>query len=275
MASALAVLLLSCGASRAAPLTWGAPAVVDHEPEFAMPYGLSSVSCPSATFCAASGSTGTPSAAQGEVFVSTDPGGGWSSWQSIPVATSHRPRADLMCLLEPSASATSEVRQCGRVDRSSRRVPGAWTVAHIDSVMRSTKLPAQLVEISCPSTSLCVAVDDAGDAVVLDPTRRGRRRMAGHARSDTYQLHGPVVSVDLVLRRDSTRAGNVWATSDPSRRAVGLVALRLSRPGRLHRDLLRVSLPVCRASIAAATCSLRPILATQPDAWIMTPVDTT
>jgi hypothetical protein len=115
----------------------------------------SDVSCPSTTLCVAS-------ASGGKLLVSTDPTGGPSAWSVDAVDGTNN-------LSAVSCASTSEclaVDGAGDVLSSSNPTAGAgaWTVRHLG-------LPA-LQQISCPSSSLCVAVPSGlpnGMLVSTDP----------------------------------------------------------------------------------------------------------
>jgi len=116
------------------------------------------VSCPSTTLCVAT-------ASGGNLLVSTDPTGGPSAWSVDAVAGSH----NLLAVSCPTASDCFATDDVGDVISSSNPTAGAsaWTVHRLS--LGALGLP----QISCPSSSLCLAVANGpplGLLVSTDPT---------------------------------------------------------------------------------------------------------
>jgi hypothetical protein len=118
--------------------------------------GLSGVSCPSTDFCAAVGFAG-------EVVVSTRPAGGATAWtvaflnenalESVSCPTS------IYCVAVDDGYADSTG---GNVITSSNPTGGeaAWNLLDVHGSGQS------LVTVYCPSTSLCIVVDDSGYMII-------------------------------------------------------------------------------------------------------------
>jgi hypothetical protein len=102
---------------------------------------ISDVSCPSTTLCVAS-------ASGGNLLVSTDPTGGPSAW-SVDAVDGTNNLSAVSC---PTTSECFVVAGYGDVISSSNPTggAGAWTVRHLGL--------GALQQISCPSSSLCLAV---------------------------------------------------------------------------------------------------------------------
>lgn len=151
------------GSARAAgPLAWSAPVQVDHEaPGF--DGLLVSISCPSASFCVASDSLG-------DVLTSTDPTGGYFAWHSAHVDSS---ALSMSC---PSVSLCVAGDDAGNLLTSTNPGggAGAWNSTHV----ASTAIGGGICQnedacqgVSCPTVSLCIAVDGSGDVLSsTDPT---------------------------------------------------------------------------------------------------------
>ena len=123
--------------------------------------GPGAVSCPSTGFCAAVDG-------DGKVLTSTDPLGG-HTW----TATTVDPGESLVSVSCPSASLCVAVDDAGNAVTSTDPAagPSAWTTSRIDNDVTTTGAHATLDDVSCPSVSLCVAVDNAGNVVsTANPT---------------------------------------------------------------------------------------------------------
>jgi hypothetical protein len=135
------------------PLTWSMPELIDADA------GLSAVSCPAASLCAAVDSAGN-------VLTSTDPAGGPSAWHPADIDGTERLKA-ISC---PSSHLCVAIDGHGRVFSSTDPTRGAaaWHVTKIDH--------GRLLDaISCSSTRLCVAGDDEANFVTSrDPTGAAR-----------------------------------------------------------------------------------------------------
>jgi hypothetical protein len=136
---------------------WSAPVTID--PKI---LGMS-VSCPSTSLCVAVDS-------QGDVVTSTNPTGGASAWSAPVNVDTNGYLADISC---PSASLCVAVDDSGDVVTSTNPTGGAsaWSApANIDPVNPLTGT-LFFYSVSCPSSSLCVAVDSQGDVVTsTNPT---------------------------------------------------------------------------------------------------------
>jgi hypothetical protein len=119
---------------------------------------VAGVSCPSVSFCIALASTDSGA---GRAFVSSSPARGPGAWRIVPVRVADDPTA-IAC---PSSGLCVGVEGRGNVVSSSAPEggPDAWHVARVDSRRSLDGDAADLVGVSCPSVSLCLAVDDAGN----------------------------------------------------------------------------------------------------------------
>jgi hypothetical protein len=133
---------------------------------------LFGISCPSASLCVAVDGSG-------DVVTSTNPAGGADAWTVARVDGTNR-MSSVSC---PSSRLCVVVDDAGNVVVSIDPAggPAAWTVSHIDnqayyecSKYQTFPCQPQLVGVSCPSVSLCVATDDAGFAIgSTEPTTDG------------------------------------------------------------------------------------------------------
>jgi len=133
---------------------------------------ISGVSCPSRSLCVA---TAGPS-----VAVSRDPTGGPGSWRTLEPA---RPAGE-PALGQIGPVYCASVKLCVvlagsdvLVSTSPTGGQRAWHAARIDEAsvqcgeFPEQTCPANLAAVACPTTSLCVAVDDQGNVVTsTDPT---------------------------------------------------------------------------------------------------------
>jgi hypothetical protein len=131
---------------------------------------LTGLSCPTSRECVAVDSAG-------HVIVSADPAGGASAWQTVAV-DGDNPITAIDC---PSRRLCVAVDDAGNAITSTApsATASAWTVVHIDMGLNyacqldgltGTQCQPQLLALSCPSASLCVATDDSGYVLVThDP----------------------------------------------------------------------------------------------------------
>ncbi len=166
--------------------------------------GLTSVSCVSASFCAAGDFTGdvltstNPSGdtwqttkvdssgsqilsiscplvtlcvatdGNGTVFVSTNPTGGPSAWVPTQVTTPDyiQGTGDMTSVSCAASTLCVAVDGQGNAYSTTNPVGGVWTVQRIDTAAPVTPQPVNNLSVSCPSIRLCVAVDQSGNAIV-------------------------------------------------------------------------------------------------------------
>ena len=151
-------LTVAAGASPAvsrAQLTWSAPALVDPQPTPPSDEILHRVSCASPSLCVAVDYAGN-------VITSSDPAGGAAAWSVRP-----RRRGRTRVRVVRGAVAVRR-RRHGR-QRAHWTDPtagaSAWTLASVNPKGRG------IHGLSCPTASLCVAVDYAGNVLTsTDPT---------------------------------------------------------------------------------------------------------
>jgi hypothetical protein len=164
---------------------------------------LTGISCPSTTLCVAVD-------AIGDVVSSTDPTGGAGEWSVASVdknatalntdtATPTLTRA-ISC---PSTSLCVTVDAVGDafVSTDPTGGTGAWTSTYIDPgrtrgcATAGLACQAPLVGVSCPSTTLCAAVDFSGDILTTST---------------------PTATTAWTLTTTSTPVGSLWALSCPT-----------------------------------------------------------
>ncbi len=196
-------------------------AYVDHNVESGLTgldpqASIGEVSCPSVSFCVASDPTG-------EVLTSQDPTGGASAWRlrrATPRLLGAPEPASLHSLVCPSMSFCAGLRSAlsTNSELSSSEVAltydplnGAeWARVVIDRV-------GSLNAISCPTYSLCVAVDGAGNVVVgrvqPPPTR---------------------AQIQALLRTEITPRGNASPIGDLLRHRGFSFAFDPPAPGRVR-----------------------------------------
>ncbi len=141
-------------------------------------YDLTAVSCPSASLCVAVDN-------EGNVITSTSPTSGASAWHTEKIDEGPCPTVycknikaqlppvrTLDTISCPSASLCVAGDWDGDVVTSSNPTGGtdAWSVAHVDSNLISGAVvgkaaQAEIVSVSCPSVSLCVASDGVGEVL--------------------------------------------------------------------------------------------------------------
>ncbi len=221
----MALLTASVGAARAGtpavgssagPLLWTAPGGADARP-------IDSISCPSTSLCVAVDRGGY-------VVWSTDPAGGPLAWNAADIDGS----SEITSISCPSTALCVAVDAAGNVIASQDPSGGvsSWAVARVDTSKTQNNTDnagSVLVRgISCPSTTLCVAVDAAGNSLVsTDPTGGASEWTATHV--DTNLSYGctgtgltcqpPLVGIScptVALCAAVDFSGNLLTTTDPT-----------------------------------------------------------
>jgi hypothetical protein len=116
---------------------------------------LDGISCPSEGLCVAVD-------ASGDIVSSTNPAGGSAAWTVSSVDSAHRLTA-VSCATGLSLCVAVDDEGDVLVSTDPTGGSGAWSVHDVDS---SPSVSRALTAVSCPSQELCVAVDDAGYAVI-------------------------------------------------------------------------------------------------------------
>jgi hypothetical protein len=207
------------------------PANVDTAP-------IDSVSCPSLGLCVAVDRAG-------DVLWSTNPTGGARAWFAAPVDGGN----ELTSVSCPATTLCVAVDGAGDVVTSQDPTGGggAWAVSKIDSSATANNTDnagsVLLRGVSCPSTSLCVAVDAAGNVLAsTNPAGGSTAWTITHA--DTNRSYGcggggltcqpPLVGVSCpstALCAAVDFSGNVLTTNTPT--APGAWASVSTHPGGL------------------------------------------
>ncbi len=163
-----------CAAAIALPLVWSTPAFVDHQPPYggsaagADPTQLSAVSCPTASDCVAAD-------VRGDILTSSNVRAGASGWHISRVdnSVSLNLTAGIVALSCPTTTLCAAFDNHGDVLTSHDPGAGAsgWHAAALEPTSPSFFLSAPISALSCPTSSLCVAGDAAGNIVTsTDPT---------------------------------------------------------------------------------------------------------
>ncbi len=176
---------------------------------------LDGVSCPSEGLCVAVDEAG-------DVVTSTDPAGGTGAWTVSSVDAPHQLTA-VSCVTGSSLCVVTDDE--GNVLVSSDPTGGAraWSIADIDSDAGASHA---LTAISCPTVELCVAIDNAGYAVVgIAPAPEGGGAGGGGAPSGSS---GTGSSASKAGEQPSTHGGGHVPTS-----AFRVVRVRVKRNGTI------------------------------------------
>lgn len=161
---------------------------------------LTSISCPSSSFCAATDT-------RGNVLTSTTPTGGAPAWPSAAVS----PGAGLGAISCLSASFCVAAGSHVYSSTNPTGGAGAWTQAHGDAIYQ---LLIGVDGITCPSPTLCVAVDGGGFVVTSSDATAGND-WTGAQIDGTPTLFGvSCPSRSLCFAGDD--AGNVLFSTNPA-----------------------------------------------------------
>lgn len=171
-------------------------------------HDLTAVSCPSASLCVAVDN-------EGNVITSTSPTSGASAWHTEKIDEGPCPAEyckninaqlppvrTLDTISCPSASLCVAGDWDGDVVTSSNPTGGsnAWSVTHVDSNLVSGGVvgkaaQAEIVSVSCPSVSLCVASDGVGEVLTSQSPTGGAS--AWRSRRATPTVPAPLPAPDL------------------------------------------------------------------------------
>jgi hypothetical protein len=139
------------------PLSFSAPALVDHQAPFSTTPGIDTVSCPTSSFCLAADS-------RGAVLTTANPTAATPTWSQRQSVDNSFAAVDASC---PSTTLCVAVATNGGGDVTATTNPTASTPTWSAPVQIDS---SPLDAISCPSTGLCVAVDNNGGVVIsTDP----------------------------------------------------------------------------------------------------------
>ena len=208
--------LLPAGA--VAAFSWSTPRLIDHQSPFAFPGQMSSVSCPSASLCAAV----DPS---GDVVVSTKPTSGKDAWTVTRTSSQLGTAGPPGVVPSPTLSCASTslcvaVGSNGLVLTSTdpTGAAGSWHSSTVGQPMGCYKGECRyswLVGVSCvPGTSMCAALDDQGDVLTSTDPTNGSSWNTAHVDAANRLLGVSCASASLCVAVDG--AGNVLSSTDPT-----------------------------------------------------------
>jgi hypothetical protein len=203
LALAGAVLALGCvaGTSVASSITWSAPGLIDQRLPFAVPQGITDLTCPSVHLC-----VGTQAAG---VEISRHPLGGASAWAITPLpVTPGSPLGPISCA---SPRLCVAVNDRGQVFTSTNPTGGAvaWKGVSVGVLGQATAL-------SCPRVRFCIALDGLSVVVSTNPTRPSSWRVIPVSTS------GPFRSITCPSRKlcvgtaGFAGVGGIWTTTTPT-----------------------------------------------------------
>lgn len=253
-----------------------APTVIVHaQPPYADPIALHAIACPSAELCVAVDDAGN---------VLTAKGPSSASWRVKNVDGN----ADLTSVSCASMSLCVATDKAGDVAVSTTPTRGtrAWRVRRADQATNGFKAPyptSYLTSVSCPTTSLCVGVDNRGNVV----TSANPAANASHwttANVDGANAFAGISCASASFCAAVDLAGNLVTSSNPAGgpgawRLEPLPDARLSPPfpARLTGDFLSaISCP--SEALCVATTSAGDVLSSREpgvgvSTWAVAPAD--
>jgi hypothetical protein len=192
---------LAAGAEAAASVHWGKANLIEPPRNG----GFGGVSCPASNLCVAVDSAGY-------LVTSTNPSGGVKAWSGTVPIDKGQMMTGVSC---PTTSLCVAVDADGQVVTSVKPTGGAaaWSKpVRVDSTTSAGGGPAGLWGISCPTVTLCVAVDGNDPASVVTSTNP-----AGGARAwRVSALSGALTSVSCSSATDCVVAGTQhWYSTNP------------------------------------------------------------
>jgi hypothetical protein len=253
----------AASASAATPLRWSAPVLVDTGvPRTPVSAGITGMSCPVVSLCVGVDSEGTvmtttdPGAnrgwrltrlrsrgfagvscptvnlcvavdVNGNVWSSTSPTGGSGAWTRSHVDSG----AGFTAVSCPTASLCVAIDDFGGkafVSTNPAAGAGAWAATLVEPLDKGLRDPLNAVllsAISCPSASLCVAVDSAGQVLTTTNPTGGeqawtRNLLESGSPDGLVDVSCPSVSLCVavddfanVFRSTDPTSGNTWVSS--------------------------------------------------------------
>jgi hypothetical protein len=218
------------------------------------PEPISAVACPSSSLCIAGGRVG-------DILTSTDPSGGKSAWPVTALSANLGPEIlDLSC---PSTSLClglgSNYALVSSTDPTGDA--SAWTQAGID--------PDNFIRaLSCPSVTLCVAIDVGDILTSTDPTGGASAWAKTSIGQDVvgYDMSCPSVS----LCAATVTQGDILTSTDPTGGATAWTKTQIDQG-----NVGAVSCPSVTLCVVAGPGSI--LTSTDPtggaSAWAQTPID--
>jgi hypothetical protein len=197
--------------------------------------GLSALACPSAKLCVG--------VTEGGIQTSTHPTVSVSNWKTVlsPVEFP----STISC---PAASLCVAGGYTGRIATSTTPTGDtkAWKVAHIDNApptdIQYLGRHASITDVVCPTTRLCVALDDGGNVLTsTNPTGGARAWKRGHLRltAGLFDLNCPSAAMcvaiatngDAVTTTNPTGGPSSWTLTplDPLHQLTALACPTMSR----------------------------------------------
>lgn len=229
-----------------------------HRSSISMRGELNTLSCGSPQLCAAGDK-------RGDVLSSSNPTGGLPAWTTFNVTGV----SGILSLDCPFAALCLAGDNAGNILTSTRPAGGAsaWHTAHVGGPPAVNGVFADIIAISCPTTHLCVAVDDQADALwSTNPT--GGASAWSKATVDTQLGFGYFLdslacpTTSLCIAADSE--GNILTSTNPT---GGGPAWHVASMGPNVRDLY-VTCP--NASLCVASDDTTIFASTNPAGGVST-----
>ncbi len=215
-----------------APLSWSVPAQIAHQRPFSPGVYPQGMSCASASLCAAGDSAG-------DIVVSTSPAGDATAWTVTNLAGTNEifgvgctTTPTTLCIASGGGGVYTSINPTGG--------SGAWTFHNLG-------IP-NLLEISCLSSSLCVAVDENGDLETSTSPNSNNAWAVTHVPS-AGTLHGiSCTTTPATLCVATDGSGNVITSTNPT---AGAGAWTVTNVDGTH-GLGHISCPSASLCVVAA-----------------------
>jgi hypothetical protein len=203
----LAIAVWPTAALAGQQLSWSSPTPIDHQLPFSQDVSMDDVSCPSASLCVAVD-------ADGNILSSSDPSAGAAAeWTVGKVGDGLK---GVSCVSSLCVAVGAHGRLFSSRD-AGRGAEARWAAGHAHASRE------ELVGVSCPSASLCVAIATGGDA-------------AGVGHSGILSSSDPGRGAAATWTFSSLDRGNALR-GPPQRTARSLMRLTLAlRGGRRARE---------------------------------------
>lgn len=227
------------------PLDWAAPVLVDHQSPFEGS-GIDGIACPTVNLCIA--------VEHSNVITSSNPTGGAAAWTVTSLDGLGGAPPNMFGVTCPSEVLCVAIDQ---IDANSDAIvtsinptggPGAWSVTDISgltAVHTYRGYHSGINDISCPTISLCVAVDGGGNAITsTNPTGGVAAWKLAHVFGPTVCVIGegsPPCGLQSVSCPTITYCiavdfiGNLIASHNPTGGAAAWTATRASKDSSLGR----------------------------------------
>ena len=183
----------------ATTITWSAPGLIDQRLPFAVPEGITDLSCPSIRLCVGTQASG--------VEISRHPLGGARAWAITALrVTLGVPLGPISCASPRLCVAVNDQGQLF-TSTNPTRGPGAWRGSKVSTL-------SQASAVSCPRVRFCIALEGRNVVVSTKPTRPSSWQVINVSSAGTFSsVACPSSRLCVGTMYGAGYGGITWTTS--------------------------------------------------------------